>query len=84
MAAAGTDDTDAVLKKMREIPVNDMMTKNGKIRQDGRVMRDMYLFEAKKPSESKSDWDLLKRTATVPANDAAAPLADSPCPLVGR
>jgi branched-chain amino acid transport system substrate-binding protein len=84
VAAAGTDDTDAVLKKMREIPVNDMMTKNGKIRQDGRVMRDMYLFEAKKPSESKSDWDLLKRTATVPANDAAAPLADSPCPLVGR
>ena len=60
------------------------MTKTGRFRQDGRVMRDMYLFEAKKPSESKSDWDLLKRTATISANDAAAPLADSPCPLVTK
>jgi len=84
VAAAGTDDTASVLKKMREIPVNDIMTKNGQIRQDGRVMRDMYLFEAKKPSESKSDWDLLKRTATIPANDAASPLAESPCPLVEK
>lgn len=82
--AAGTDETEAVLKKMREIPINDMMTKNGRIREDGRVMRDMYLFEAKKPTESKSDWDLLKKTATISADDATSPLADSACPLVKK
>ena len=82
--AAGTDETNAVLKKMREIPINDMMTKNGRIREDGRVMRNMYLFEAKKPIDSKSDWDLLKKTATVSAEDAASPLADSACPLVKK
>lgn len=82
--AAGTDETDAVLKKMREIPINDMMTKNGRIREDGRVMRDMYLFEAKKPADSKSDWDLLKKTATISAEDAASPLSDSACPLIKK
>ena len=60
------------------------MTKNGRIREDGRVMRDMYLLEAKKPSESKSDWDLLKKIAVVPAEDAALPLAESECPLVKK
>jgi branched-chain amino acid transport system substrate-binding protein len=82
--AAGTDDTQAVLKKMREMPINDIMTKNGRIREDGRVMRDMYLFEAKKPAESKSDWDLLKKVAVVAADDAALPLAESECPLVKK
>jgi branched-chain amino acid transport system substrate-binding protein len=82
--AAGTDDTQAVLKKMREMPINDIMTKNGRIREDGRVMRDMYLFEAKKPSESKSDWDLLKKVAVVAADDAAMPLAESECPLIKK
>lgn len=82
--AAGTDDTQAVLKKMREIPINDMMTKDGRIREDGRVMRDMYLFEAKKPAESKSEWDLLKKVAVVKAEDAAAPLSESECPLVKK
>jgi len=82
--SAGTDKTDAVLKKMREIPINDVMTKNGRIREDGRVMRDMYLFEAKKPADSKSDWDLLKKTATISAEDAASPLSDSACPLIKK
>ena len=51
--AAGTDDTDIVNKKMREMPINDMFVKNGKIREDGRMMREMYVFEVKQPSESK-------------------------------
>src|SRR5690606_33263840 len=51
--AAGTDEAMAVAAKMRELPVNDFMTKNGVVRQDGRVVRDMYLVEVKKPSESK-------------------------------
>lgn len=82
--AAGTDDTQAVLNEMREIPINDMMTKNGRIREDGRVMRDMYLFEVKKPSESKSNWDLLKKIAVVPAEEAALPLSESECPLIKK
>ena len=49
-----------VIKKMKETPINDFMTKNGKIREDGRLVRDMYLFEVKKPEESKGDWDLYK------------------------
>src|SRR5690242_9581039 len=56
--AAGTDDAKAVMAKMREIPVNDVMTKNGKLREDGRLVRDMYLFQVKSPQESKSKDDI--------------------------
>lgn len=80
--AAGTRDADAVMAKMRELPINDFMTKNGKLRIDGRVMRDMYLFQAKKPEESKSEWDLYKLVATIPAEEAFRPLKDGGCPLV--
>ena len=51
--AAGTTDSAAVMKIMKETPINDMFAKNGKIREDGRMVHDMYLFEVKKPSESK-------------------------------
>jgi hypothetical protein len=53
--AAGTDEAKAVISEMKRIPVNDFMTRNGTIRDDGRMMRDMYLLEAKKPSESHSE-----------------------------
>jgi branched-chain amino acid transport system substrate-binding protein len=82
--AAGTTDTSAVVAKMRELPINDMMTRNARIREDGRVMRNMYLFEAKKPSESKGDWDLLKKVGVVNAEDAAAPLSESECPSIKK
>ena len=49
--AAGTDEAKAVMAKMRELPVNDVMTKNGKLREDGRLVRDMYLFQVKAPAE---------------------------------
>jgi len=80
--AAGTRDADAVMAKMRELPINDFMTKNGKLRIDGRVMRDMYLFQVKKPEESKSEWDLYKLVATIPAEEAFRPLNEGGCPLV--
>jgi branched-chain amino acid transport system substrate-binding protein len=80
--AAGTDEPKAVMAKMHEIPVNDMMTKNGKLREDGRLMRDMYLFQVKSPSESKSKDDIYKLIATVPADQAYRPLKDGNCPLV--
>jgi branched-chain amino acid transport system substrate-binding protein len=80
--AAGTDEAKAVLAQMRKLPINDFMTKNGHIRPDGRVIRDMYLMQAKTPEESKGEWDLVKMIATVPGNEAFRPLAEGECPLV--
>ncbi|HEX2886127.1 ABC transporter substrate-binding protein [Vineibacter terrae] len=80
--AAGTDEPKAVMAKMRELPVNDMMTKNGKLREDGRLVRDMYLFQVKKPSESKSKDDIYKLIATVPGDQAYRPMKDGNCPLI--
>ena len=80
--AAGTDDPTAVMAKMHEMPVNDMMTKNGKLREDGRLVRDMYLFQVKSPEESKSKDDIYKLIATVPGDEAYRPLKDGNCPLI--
>ena len=82
--AAGTSEAKAVMAKMRELPINDFMTRNGSIRADGRVIRDMYLMQAKPPEESKGAWDLVKMVATVPGNEAFRPLAEGGCPLVTR
>jgi len=82
--AAGTDDTAKVNAEMRKIPINDFMTKNGSIRVDGRVMRDMYLMQVKKPEESKYAWDYFKVLATIPAEKAFRPLAEGDCPLVKK
>jgi branched-chain amino acid transport system substrate-binding protein len=82
--AAKTDEAKAVMAKMRETPINDFMTKNGKLREDGRVVRDMYLFEVKAPSESKYPFDYYKQLAVVPAEQAFRPLSESECPLVKK
>ena len=66
----------------RATPVNDFFAKNGKIRIDGRMVHDMYLFEVKKPEESKGEWDLYKLIATVPGDEAFRPLDKGGCPLV--
>jgi len=84
MSAAGTDEAKAVMAKMKAMPINDFMTKNGRIREDGRVIRDMYLMQAKTPAESKGEWDLLKVVATIPGDQAFRPLAESQCSLVKR
>ena len=80
--AAGTDDAKAVMAKMREMPVNDVMTKNGKLREDGRLVRDMYLFQVKAPAESKGKDDIYKLVATVPGDQAYRPLKEGKCPLI--
>jgi branched-chain amino acid transport system substrate-binding protein len=82
--AAGTDETGAVMAKMRELPVNDFFARNGRIREDGRMVHDMYLFEVKTPQESKSPWDYYKLRATIPAAEAFQPLSKSACPLVKK
>jgi len=82
--AAGTTDAAAVIKIMKDTPINDMFAKNGKIREDGRMVHDMYLFEVKKPSESKGRWDDYKLLATIPGNEAFQALELSRCPLVKK
>jgi branched-chain amino acid transport system substrate-binding protein len=73
VAKAGTTDGPAVAAAMREIPVDDMMTHNARIRDDGWVMRDLYLFRVKSPSESKAPWDYYKLLAKIDAEKAAPP-----------
>jgi branched-chain amino acid transport system substrate-binding protein len=82
--AAGTDEAKAVLAEMKKLPINDFMTKDGTVREDGRVIRDMYLMQVKTPEESKGEWDLAKIIATVPGNEAFRPLAEGGCPLVAK
>jgi branched-chain amino acid transport system substrate-binding protein len=82
--AAGTTEADAVMAKMRELPINDSMTKNGSLRVDGRVIRDMYLFQVKTPAESSGPWDYYKLVKVVPGEQAFRPLAESDCPLVKK
>ena len=82
--AAGTDEAQAVMKKMKEMPINDFFAKNGKIRDDGRMIHDMYLVQVKKPAESKSPWDYYHIKQVIPAADAFTPLAQSECPLVKK
>src|SRR3546814_5402749 len=77
--AAGTDEAKAVSAKMKEMPVNDFMTDNATVRADGRVVRDMYLVEVKKPSESKGPWDYYKVLATIPGDEAYRPMAEGNC-----
>lgn len=80
--AANSDDPDAVMKKIRETPVNDFFARNGRVRADGRFVHDMYLVEVKSPAESRSPWDQLKLVATIPGDQAYMPLSESTCPLV--
>jgi branched-chain amino acid transport system substrate-binding protein len=81
---AMTSDADgaAVVAKMKELPTDDKLFGKGEIRQDGRHIHPMYLFEVKTPAESKGPWDYYKTRATIPANEAFRPLAEGGCPLV--
>jgi len=82
--AAGTDDTQAVMAKMKATPINDFFAKNGKIRDDGRMVHDMYLAQVKKPEESKYPWDYYNIRQTIPGDQAFMPLSKSKCPLVKK
>jgi len=82
--AAGTDEAKAVMAKMKEMPINDFMTRQGRIREDGRVIRDMYLMQVKTPEESKGEWDLARIVSTIPGEQAFRPLAEGGCPLVKK
>ncbi len=72
------------MKIMKSTPINDMFAKGGKIREDGRMTHDMYLFEVKKPSESKGRWDNYKLLATIPGDQAFQSLDASRCPFIKK
>jgi branched-chain amino acid transport system substrate-binding protein len=80
--AVGSKDAAKVMAKMKETPVEDPLFGKGEVRQDGRVIHDMYLFRVKSPEQSKGDWDLYETLATIPADEAFRPLKDGGCPLV--
>jgi branched-chain amino acid transport system substrate-binding protein len=80
--AAGTDEAKAVMAKMRETPVNDFYAKNGKVREDGRMVHDMYFVQVKTPEESTGPWDYYKILSTIPGDQAFRPLDEGGCPLV--
>ena len=82
--AAGTDEAQAVMAKMRALPVNDFFAKNGRLREDGRMVHDMYLFQVKSPEESKEPWDYYKLVSVIPGEKAFQPLSESRCPLVKK
>lgn len=82
--AAKGKDPAAVMAKMKELPTDDPLFGKGSVRADGRKMHDMYLFEVKKPSESKGPWDYYKQVAMLKADEAFKPLAESECPLVKK
>jgi branched-chain amino acid transport system substrate-binding protein len=77
-------DGKAVIAKMKELPTEDRLMGKGYVRIDGRKMHPMYLFEVKKPEESKAPWDYYKQLATIPAEEAWRPLDQSECPLVKK
>jgi len=80
--ATGSDEAQAVRKQMMDTPINDMFATNGRIREDGRMVHDMYLAQVKTPAESTNEWDLYNIVRTIPAEEAFRPLSESQCPLV--
>lgn len=82
--AVNSDDTQKVMAQMKKMPINDFFAKNGQIREDGRMVHDMYLAQVKKPSESSKPWDYYNIKAVIPAAEAFQPLSESRCPLIKK
>jgi branched-chain amino acid transport system substrate-binding protein len=82
--ATGSDDAPAVMKQLKSMTIDDPVIRNGKIRDDGRLVHDMYLLQVKKPAESKKPWDYYVVKQTIPGEQAFKPIAQSECPLVKK
>lgn len=83
VVAAKSDDAKTVVAKMRELPIRDDVVRNARLREDGRMLHDFYVLEAKSPAESTGEWDLLKLVATLPGDEAFRPLSPA-CPYLKR
>lgn len=81
---AGTDDTETVMKTLKSMEIDDAVIRHGKIRADGRLVHDMYVFQVKAPAESKEPFDYYNTVGVVKGDDAFQPLAKSRCPLVKK
>jgi branched-chain amino acid transport system substrate-binding protein len=81
---SGTDEAQAVVRKMKEIPVNDFFTKDGRVREDGRVIRNMYLFQVKSPEESKYPYDYYKLLKTIAGDEAFRAMAEGGCSMIAK
>lgn len=84
VVAAKSDEAKTVIAKMRELPIDDEVVRNAKLREDGRMVHDFYVFQVKKPAESKGEWDLYDLVATIPGDQAFRPLAQSACPAIKK
>jgi branched-chain amino acid transport system substrate-binding protein len=82
--AVGSTDAAKVMDRMKATPINDFFASNGKIREDGRMVHDMYLMQVKAPAESRYPWDYYKMVATIPGDQAFQPLEKSTCTLVKK
>jgi branched-chain amino acid transport system substrate-binding protein len=80
--AARSDDGPIVVRKMRDIPIRDPIVRNARLREDGRMVHDVYLLRVKKPAEIREPWDYLEILRTIPGEQAFKPMADGGCPLV--
>jgi branched-chain amino acid transport system substrate-binding protein len=79
----GTDESGkTVVDEMKKLPVNDVYAQDGQVREDGRLIKDMFLAQVKTPEESEGEWDLYKILDTVPGEKAFRPAAESECPLL--
>ncbi|WP_043878834.1 ABC transporter substrate-binding protein [Azorhizobium caulinodans] len=84
VAAAKSDDAKTVVAKMRELPIKDDVVRNAKLREDGRMVHDFYVFQVKSPGSSKGEWDLYDLVGTIPGDEAFRSIADGKCPLLGK
>lgn len=82
VAAADSTEGKAAVAKMKQTPSKDALFGEGRVREDGRHIHPMYLFQVKTPAESKAPWDFYKLVQTIPAEEAFRPLAEGKCPLV--
>ena len=84
VAATGSTDPETVIAQMRKTPVDDFFAQGGKVREDGRMVHDMYLMRIKKPEESKQKWDLYEYLATVQGDEAFRLMAEGDCPYLAK
>ena len=84
VAAAKSDEAKTVIRTMRQIPIEDDVVRNAKLRDDGRMVHDFYVFKVKAPGTSKAEWDYYDLVATIPGDQAFRPLTPTLCPALGR
>ena len=84
VAAARSDEAGTVIAKMREVPIEDEVVRNARLREDGRMVHDFYVFQVKKPAEAKGDWDVYNLVATLPGDQAFRPLGQGACPALAK